>query len=183
MTSPTSMMNRIPANSDLRPAFTLLELLLVLMLIGISAAAIVPHLNGTIGRWQLRETARNLQTALQAATQWSRVRQETVVLVVDSQKGTFGLRALKNERAAARGLLTIGRQSFGRGVEIAHMEGFQNTGKENILVFEPDGTSSPAMVALIGAGADANRQTIWQIEVDGRGAVQCQERLARETDQ
>lgn len=176
------MMSRIPANSDSRRAFTLLELLLVLMLIGISAAAIVPNLNGTLGRWQLRETAHNLQTALQAASQWSRVRQESVVFAVDVTRGSFGLRALESRQSASRGLLAVGRQSFGQGIEIVRMEGFTDVGKEKVLVFGPDGTSKPATIVLTGARADANRETLWQIATDGSGAVQCQERLASETD-
>lgn len=175
-------MSRIPANSDSQRAFTLLELLLVLMLIGISAAAIVPNLNGTLGRWQLRETARNLQTTLQAASQWSRVCQEPVVFALDVKKGTFGLRAAQGSRSAAKGLLSVGRQSFGQGVEIVRMEGFTDTGRERILAFTPDGTSKAVMIVLTGAKADANRESLWQITTDGFGVVQCQEKLANEAN-
>ncbi len=62
-----------------RRAFTLLELLLVLALVAISMAAVVPHLNGTLGQWQLREGARNLETALRLASQWARVKQEACI--------------------------------------------------------------------------------------------------------
>jgi len=175
-------MNKIRANHNSRRAFTLLELLLVLMLIGISAATIVPHLNGTIGRWQLRETARNLQTALQAASQWSRVRQETVVFALDVKRGAFGLRVPQGSRSAAKGLLAVGRQSFGQGVEVVRMEGFTDTGKERILAFAPDGTSKAATIVLTGARADANRETLWQITTDGFGAVEYQEKLANEAN-
>ncbi len=174
------MMSRRPAPSSARRAFTLLELLLVLMLIGISAATIVPHLNGTLGRWQLRETARNLQATLQAASQCAWVRQEAVVFSVDAKGGVFSLRPLESGQSATEGLLSLGRQSFGQGVEIAQMEGLTDLGKEKVLVFRPDGTSNAARIVLTGARPDANRETLWQITVDGRGAVYCQERLADE---
>lgn len=177
------MMSRIPANSSLRRAFTLLELLLVLLLIGISAATIVPHLNGTLGRWQLRETARNLQMTLQAASQWAGVRQEAIVFVLDTKKGTFGLRPLEGGPSKTGGLLSLGRQSFGQGVEIARLEGLTDQGREKVLVFRPDGTSRAAQIVLTGARPDANRETLWQIAVDDCGVVQCQERLADETGQ
>jgi type II secretion system protein H len=177
------MMSRIPAAINSRRAFTLLELLLVLALIGISAATIVPHLSGTLGRWQLRETARNLQMTLQVASQWAGVRQEVVVFGVDAKKGVFSLRSLGSERSVTGDLLSTGRQSFGQGVEIARMEGFTDLGEEKVLVFRPDGTSHAARIVLTGARPDANRETLWQIAVDAHGAVQCQEGPADETSE
>jgi len=174
------MMSRIPANFSSRRAFTLLELLLVIMLIGISAATIVPHLNGTLDQWQLRETARNLQTTLQMASHWACVRQEAVVFALDAKRGVFSLRPLEGGQAATRGLFPIGRQSFGQGVEIVRMEGLRDLGKEKVLVFRPDGTSEAAMIVLTAGRLYVNRETLWQIAVDDCGAVQCQERLANE---
>jgi prepilin-type N-terminal cleavage/methylation domain-containing protein len=180
MISPISMMSRTPASLSSRRAFTLLELLLVLMLIGISIATIIPHLNGTLDRWQLRETARNLQTTLQMASLWACVRQEIVVFAVDEKKGTFCLRPLEDARSSAQGRLPIVHQSCGQGVEIARMEGFNNLGREKVLMFRPDGTSEAAMIVLISGRPDANRQTLWEIAFDGRGAVLCQERFTDE---
>jgi prepilin-type N-terminal cleavage/methylation domain-containing protein len=175
------MTSRLPAHTSLRRAFTLLELLLVLTLIGISTATIVPHLNGTLGRWQLRETARNLQTTLQVASQWAGVRQEAIVFAVDVKQGVFCLRPLESGSPAARDVPPTGRQSFGRDVEMTRTEGLTEAGKEKILVFRPDGTARAAQLVLKSTRADANRETLWQITVDGRGAVSCQERLADET--
>lgn len=173
-------MSRIPASFHSRCAFTLLELLLVLMLIGISAATIVPHLNGTLGRWQLRETARNLQATLRMASQWACVRQEAVVFVLDAKRGVFSLRPLEDGQSATRGLFPTGRQSFGQGVEIVRMEGLRDLGKEKVLLFRSDGTSEAAMIVLTGSRPDVNRETLWQIAVDNCGTVQRQERLADE---
>lgn len=176
-------MSRIPASFSSRRAFTLLELLLVLMLIGISAATIVPHLNGTLDRWQLRETARNLQTTLQMASQWACVRQEAVVFVLDAKRGIFSLIPLEGGQSATWDLFPIGRQSYGQGVEIAQIEGLRDLGKEKVLVFRPDGTSEAAMIVLTGGRPDANRETLWQIAVDNCGAVQCQEKIADEASE
>ena len=153
----------------------------MLMLIGISAATTVPHLNGTLGRWQLKETARNLEVTLQFASQWARVRQEAIAFVLDVRQGSFMLRPLGDEGSLGEASLPVGRQSFGRGVEIARMEGLIDLGKEKILMFRPDGTSPAATIVLTGSQPDANRETLWQIALNGRGAVQCRERLADET--
>jgi type II secretion system protein H len=161
----------------------LIELLLVLMLIGISAATIVPRLNGTLDRWQLRETARNLQTTLQMASQWACVRQEAIVFVLDAKRGVFSLRLLESGQSATRGLFLMGSQSFGQGVEIVRIEGLSDSGGEKVLEFRPDGTSSPAMIVLTDGRPDANRDTLWQIAVDSRGDVQCREGLADEVGQ
>jgi len=173
-------MRRTPVNCSGRRAFTLLELLLVLMLIGISAATIVPHLNGTLGRWQLRETARNLETTLQAASQWARVRQESIVFALDAKRGTFGLRVPPGVSSSGGGLLSVGRQSFGQGVEIVRMGGFTDQGAEKILAFRPDGTAPAAEIVLAGSRPDANRETLWQIAVDDHGTIRCEEKSVDE---
>lgn len=177
------MMSRKPARFSVRRAFTLLELLLVLMLIAISAATIVPHLNGTLGRWQLRETAHNLQAALQMASQWASVRQEPVVFALDAQRGAFSLRPFEPGRSGARRLLPAGRQSFGQGVQIARMEGLNDVGQEKVLMFWPDGTSQAATIALTGGKPHAGAETVWQITLDDRGTVHCREKLAHEADE
>ncbi len=173
-------MSRIQTSFSSRRAFTLLELLLVVMLIGISAATIVPHLNGTLDRWQLRETARNLQTILQIASQWAYVRQEAVIFVLDVKRGVFSLRPLTDKQSATEGLFPIDRLSFGQGVEIVRTEGLRDLGEEKVLVFQPNGTSKAAMIILTGSRPDANRETLWQIAVDSHSTVQCQERLVDE---
>lgn len=174
------MMSRIPAGFSSLQAFTLLELLLVLMLIGIGAATIVPHFNGTLGQWQLRETARNLQATLQMASNWACMRQEAVVFALDAKRGVFSLRPLEGGQATTRSLFPIGRQSFGQGVEIVRMDGLRDLGKEKVLVFRPDGTSEAAMIVLAASRLYVNRECLWQIAVDSCGTVQCQERLANE---
>jgi prepilin-type N-terminal cleavage/methylation domain-containing protein len=175
------MTSRTPVSPNTRHAFTLLELLVVLVLISISAAATVPQLNGTLGRWQLRETAHNLQMTLEVAAQWAGVRQEAVVFALDASHGTFSLRLPAPGRAGGRGALPAGRQSLGQGVAIARMEGLTDQGAEHILVFGPDGTSPPATIVLTDGRAQASRETSWQIVLDGRGAVRCQEGRDDET--
>ncbi len=174
------MTSRTLSNLSARGAFTLLELLLVLVLISISAAATVPQLNGTLGRWQLRETARNLQMTLEVAAQWASVRQEAVVFALDVPRGTFSLRPLTAGRAGARGALPVGRQPLGQGVGIVRTDGLMDLGGEKVLVFGPDGTSQPAMIVLTGGRPDVSGETLWQIALDGRGAVRCQEGRADE---
>jgi Tfp pilus assembly protein FimT len=158
----------------------LLELLLVLMLIGISAATIVPHLNGTLDRWQLRETAHNLQTTLQMASQWACVRQETLIFTMDEKNGTFCLRHLEDAKSSTQDRVTIVRQSFGRDVKIARAEGFNKLGRERILIFRSDGKLEAATIILISSRPEINRQTLWEIAIDCRGAVLCQERFIDE---
>ncbi len=173
-------MNDEPRQPASRRAFTLLELLLVLVLIGISAATIVPHLNGTVGRWQLKESVKNLQAALQLASQWACVRQEPVVLTVDTRRGAFALKPLAKERLRGNHLLPVGWQSFGRGVKISEVQGFRSSGSRRSLTFHPNGTSPAARIVLTGSESGANQKTVWQITIDGHGGVQCQERLTDE---
>jgi len=164
--------------SSPRRAFTLLELLLVLLLIGVSAATIVPRLNGTLGRWQCRETAQNLEAVLRLGSEWARIRQEPIAFVLSVARGSFGLRLLGNEQEL-RGQIAppVGWQSVGQGVRITRTEGLEDRGGDQVLVFWPNGASRAASVILTDARSNANRQTVWQIVVDGLGAVRCQERL------
>jgi len=60
------------------------------------------------------------------------------------------------------------------------MEGFDDLGREKVLMFRPDGTSEAAMIVLTSGRPDSNRRTLWEIALDGRGAVRCLERFADE---
>lgn len=172
-------MTRKPLHTDSCGGFTLVELLLVLVLVAISVAAVVPRFTGTLGAWQLRETAWNMQASLQLASQWARVRQEVVVFALDGRKGVFALRAVStDERQAPETFPPLGRQSFGRSVRIVRTEGLQDAGQEKVLTFRPDGTSEAAIIVLGGRGADSADETTWHIVLDGRGAVRCREVLA-----
>lgn len=166
-----------------RRAFTLLELLLVLLLIGVSAATIVPRLNGTLGRWQCRETAQNLEAILRLGSEWARIRQEPIAFVLSVARGSFGLRLLGDEQEL-RGRIAppVGWQSVGQGVRITRTEGLEDRGDDRVLVFWPNGASQAADIILTGDRSDANRETVWQIAVDGRGAVRCQERPVDDVD-
>jgi prepilin-type N-terminal cleavage/methylation domain-containing protein len=154
-------------------AFTLLELLLVLVLIAISVAAIVPRFHATLGAWQLRETAWNLQAALRWGSQWAYARQEPVTFVLNVQRGVFSLTLSPDEPSADRALLPMGWQPLGQGVSVARAEGLKDVGQEKVLVFRSDGTSEPAVIVLTNGGAGST----WQIDLDGRGTVHCQEKL------
>lgn len=172
------MMSKTRAYHRPRRGFTLLELLLVLVLIGISVATVVPRLQGTLSGWQLRETARNLQVALQLGSQWARVRQEPVAFVLNVQKGMFSLRLFQDGQLTNKTLPATGRQALGQRVEVARVEGLQDVGREKVLVFRPGGASEAATIVLTGDRTDSAPSTLWQIDLDGRGTVHCQERLA-----
>lgn len=174
-------MSKKQAHFSHRRAFTLLELLLVLALVAISMAAVVPHLNGTLNQWQLREGVRNLETTLRLASQWARVKQEAVAFALDVQSRTFALRSLQDGPSANRTFPAVGRQSLGRGVEITRLEGLIDVGQEKVLVFWPDGTSEAATIVLTSGRTDSGQKTLWQIALDGRGTIRCQERLDDET--
>ena len=153
----------------------------MLVLIGISVAAVVPQFNGTLGQWQLRETALNLRTSLQLASQWACVRQEAVALALDVQRGTFALKPLEEGRLANRTLPGIARQSFGRSVAVLRMDGVRDVGGEKALLFWPDGTSDAATIVLTGGRVDSAQKMLWEVALDSRGTVHCQERRADET--
>jgi type II secretion system protein H len=173
-------MRKRQTDSGSRCAFTLLELLLVLTLMAISMATVVPQLNGTLGRWQLREGVRDLQATLQLAAQWALARQEPVACVLDVQRRVFTLRYLQAGQSTYATLPAISQQSLGASVVIARLEGFRDVGKEKALIFRPDGTSQAATILLAENGADSAGCTQWQISVDGQGTVQLQEKLADE---
>ncbi len=173
-------MSRIRANRRPPRGFTLLELLLVLVLIGISVAAVVPRFQGTLGGWQLRETARNVQAALQLGFQWARVRQEPVAFVLNVRQGTFSLRSFQEGQLTDKTLPATGRQALGQGVEVARVEGLEDVGREKVLVFRPEGASEPATIVLTGSRMGTASHTLWQIDLDGRGTVHCREKDADE---
>lgn len=180
MTFPTTMMRKQQTDWGSRHGFTLLELLLVLALVAVSMAAVVPQLSGTLSRWQLRESVRDLQASLQLAGQWARTRQEPVACVLDVQGRSFSLRSLQAGQSSYAAIPAINRQSLGATIGIARIEGFRDTGGGKALVFRPDGTSQAATIILAESGADAAGRTQWQITVDDQGAVHLQETLVSE---
>ena len=172
-------MRRKRLHSNLRGGFTLLELLLVLLLVAISVATVVPRFRGTLGTWQLRETVWNLRATLQLASRWARVRQEIVVFALDERQGVFTVRSLQATGGPASGTFpSVGLQSFGQSARIVRAEGFQNAGQEKTLTFRPDGTPGPAILVLAGRETGDADEVMWQVTVDGRGAVRCEETYA-----
>jgi type II secretion system protein H len=183
MISRTTRGSRIRVSPELPRGFTLLELLLVLALIGIAVATVIPNLTGTLGEWQVRETARDLQATLQLASQWARVRQEAVLFVLDVPRGVFSLRCFRDGQATDRAVLPLGQQALGRNVTIVRTEGLRDDAREKVLAFGPAGASGKAILLLTDNRAVAAPYRAWQVDVDEEGNVHCQERLVDENEQ
>jgi hypothetical protein len=86
------------------------------------------------------------------------------------------LRRLPKGQSTDGALLPMGWQPLGQGVRVARAEGLQDMDQEKVLVLRPDGTSEPAMILLTRTGAGGPSGTLWQIDLDGRGTISCQEK-------
>jgi len=155
--------------------FTLVELLLVLVLIAISMAAITPRLGESISGWQVRESSKNMLAAIRLARQLAITRQEVMVFALDKDSAGFTVRRVSHS-PDSRGISNdffVPRQFFGKGVKIAQLEGFDQVGSEKVIVFWPNGRTKKAHVTLAAETDGGMAQ--WHIFVENDGSVVLKE--------
>jgi prepilin-type N-terminal cleavage/methylation domain-containing protein len=141
-----------------RPGFTLLELLIVLMLLAITAAAAVPAFRGDAARGPEQRVAAALAEQLTIARDAARQTGVAATLVLSPTDGRYWVTTRDSASTAALPLPA--------GVTLAA------DGTDRITIrFEPTGPSSPAAITVHGLRALTVRTLAWTGEVtidDGR---------------
>jgi type II secretion system protein H len=79
------------ANNAGKRAFTLVELVVVLVIMGIMAALIIPQMQGTYEDALLRNTSRKIISALNLASSLAVSRNQVFRVRLDSQAGKYGI--------------------------------------------------------------------------------------------
>jgi type II secretion system protein H len=179
MTSQTLMTKSSINRSKTISGFTLVELLLVLVLIAITMAAIAPQLRGSIAAWQLRESSKNMLTAIRLARQFALTTQEITVFALDANNASFTVKRIDSsvDSDSPSNDLLVQRQFLDQSVKIVNVEGFEQIGREKSLVFWTDGRAKNAHLTL---AADKNAGTTeWHISVKDDGSVSIEEVLRK----
>ncbi len=160
--------------------FTLVELLLVLVLIAISMAAITPRIGESISGWQVRESSKNILAVIRLARQRAITMQEVIVFALDSDGTGFTVKSVGQSSGSSdiSNDLLVPRQFLGEGVKIVQLEGFDWLGTERVIVFWPDGRAKKAHFAL--ATEKDSGKAEWHIFVENDGSVVLREVLKNE---
>lgn len=160
--------------------FTLVELLLVLVLIAISMAAIIPRIGESISGWQVRENSKNMLAVIRLARQMAITMQEVMVFVLDSDSTSFAVKSVSHSPGSSdiSNDFLVPRQFLGEGVKIVQLEGFDQLGSERVIVFWPDGRAKKAHFTL--ATEKDSGKAEWHIFVENDGSVVLHEVLENE---
>lgn len=160
--------------------FTLVELLLVLVLIAISMAAITPRIGESISGWQVRESSKNMLTVIRLARQMAITMQEVMVFALDSDSTSFAVKSVSHYPRSSdiSNDFLVPRQFLGEGVKIVQFEGFDKLGSERVIVFWPDGRAKKTHFTL-AAEKDSGKAE-WHIFVENDGSVVLHEVLKNE---
>jgi prepilin-type N-terminal cleavage/methylation domain-containing protein len=160
--------------------FTLVELLLVLVLIAISMAAITPRIGDSISGWQVRESSKNILAVIRLARQMALTLQEVMVFALDSDSTSFSVKSVGHypDSSEISNDFLVPRQFLGEGVKIVQTEGFEQLGSKRIIVFWPDGSAKKAHFTL--AAEKDGRMAEWHIFVENDGSVVLREVLKNE---
>ena len=132
-------------------AFTLIELVVVLVLIGIMAAVIVPEMRGTFEGEVLRSTSRNLANALGLAYSQSVSLNQRHRLVIDTEKSRYRIERLSRSEEEGSGFVPLQNVSGAEGrlderIRIEVHEPASNgeeEGRNNAMMAQPDAEPQP----------------------------------------
>lgn len=139
----------MPRDRD-RKAFTLVELLVVLAIIGVTAAIVVPNLRGSFGGMRVREAALTLSQTIRLAQVLAVDRQRTVRLHIESDRYRMELATdpASEQFAPAPGEMGV-PVTLPENVLFEEVSSATDVdGSTDVLVFEPDGTWSAGRLVL-----------------------------------
>ena len=152
-------------------AFTLIELMVVIVLIGILTAVILPEMKGTYEGTLLRSTSRELVGVCDLASSQAISRNQQLVLQFDSGAGRYSIEPGPTGRALQAGAssrevpggqgqwdtrISIAIRQFADnatempsgGTTPVPVNPIQSVGREKGITFYPDGTADPTEIVL-----------------------------------
>ncbi len=159
--------------------FTLLELLLVLVLIAISAATIIPRLGtGTLGR-QLEEVAKNVRAMIGLARDLAATNQSVTALMIDTNSNCLEIADIGSDfnSQSKNAQMMIRRQYIDDKIEIKVLEGSQQISDKKALIFRPDGRTQGGTIVLEENGEDTGAK--WEILIECDGSTVLREILTK----
>ena len=144
MISPIGRQKRRPRN----PGFTLLEVLVVLVLIGVLIGLSLPRFSATTQDLRLVNSARNLAKLLTYAQERAIVERVPYQAVFEAAGARYWLTRLQREGTETAPQPIQGR--FGRPTRLP--PGIEFHFPEQPILFYPDGTSDPFSIELSAEG-------------------------------
>ena len=134
------------ANSPARVrGFTLLELMVVIVIIGVMTGVIVAEMRGTFEDALLRASARKLMDAANVANARAVARNEAHILTLDLANHRYSVR--RDQQTALEGELDERVRIELRDLEMETAEA-EEPRERNVIRFLPDGTADPIEILL-----------------------------------
>ncbi len=152
--------NLMPDYKIKNKGFTLIELILVLLIIGLGTAFIVPTVANSLVNLKLKAATRRLSTVLRYARSRAISSKETMYVVIDIDNASYATQ-VPNPEASAEEL--PGSIAFPKNIrfkEVRVGEEVQTSGKIQLL-FYPKGNTSGGEIVL-----ENNRGRMYKITID-----------------
>lgn len=147
-------------------AFTLLEIMLVLIIIGVMAGAVTVSFSGHYQDLLLENAAKNLEEMARFARQHARNQHVYCRLNIDRVYGSFNLTESKHpdREFAPIDDTMLGAQQLDNGVRIAEIV-FMDEGKtfNNHIEFRPNGEADSTEILLRNARDDVRKVFIYSL--------------------
>ena len=133
--------------THLRRAFTLFELVLVLVMISILMAVAAPSLRNSFAGWRARDATEDLFTLTRLARERAIADRTVYRLNIDTRGGTYWIQVQDGERFVATGtdFGQIARFPDGMRVELSRADGVV---AGSWIDFHPNGRTDPATIRL-----------------------------------
>ena len=135
-------------------AFTLMELLLVVVLLGVLAGVVFPRLRGSVRAAGLDEAAQRLAALVRFARAESVRRALKIRLTLDLPRGTCSLSLQNADSTGAEDFtefddpLLDAEHALPQGVRFGRIRQNEQLVRSAVIVFNPDGVSEPYSIEL-----------------------------------
>jgi type II secretion system protein H len=141
------------------PAFTLIELMVVILIIAFAASVVYPRLSGgLLERERLRTSVNQLAAVAVQGRDQAAATQRPLVLTLDMDRSAYRLAdASQDETAVSGGAGLHGELAEGVTFRSVRLTGrLDQPGKIVRLRFTPEGWADPAIIQLVGANGVVN---------------------------
>ena len=145
--SESKELNSKPRLKKIQPStcirsFTLIELLLVVILLGVVAGLVIPNFGPTLSNFQLKETARNISYVMRYAQSRSIIKNIVHELVFDDAFGKYQIKAVDEDQEISEAIKSRLGRVFSIPKEVVV------TCREQRIRFNTDGRIEPVRILL-----------------------------------